>query len=191
MPKWAALGDVADKNLADVDPDSVSNIYDEAELGVPKAGPYLAVVKRLQGTESKAGDPMLKMVIEIAEPKGSKKAKFNGYGIWNYIVSTKESASRVNQFLHAILDGKPPAQRQKIIQAYWAGNVVIDEQGFITKIGTWTVPQTIAIGVNTATENSSEYGERLKVTFGGIMPASDRPASKVADVEDDDDEDDE
>lgn len=187
MPKWTALGDVADKSLADVDPDSVSNIYDEESLGVPKPGPYLAVVKRLQGTESKAGDPMLKMVVELAEPKGSKKARYNGYGIWNYIVSTKDTASRVNQFLHAILDGKPPAQRKKIIDQYWAGNVVLsdDDNKFITKIGTWMVPDSIQIGINTAKENSAEYGERLKIAFGGIMPASERPASKVADEDPD------
>lgn len=190
MPKWAALGTVADKSLADVDPDTIDNIYDEADLGVPPKGAYLSNLKRLQGTESKSGDPMLKMVLEFAEPKGSKKAKYNGYSIWNYQVSTPERASGVNGLLHALLDGKPPAQRKKVIEAYWSGNVVVDDDGFIKKIGTWTVPESILVGVNTATENSAEYGERLRVAWNGIMPASNRPASKVAEPDEDEDDED-
>lgn len=191
MPKWAALGAVADKSLADVDPDTIDNIYDEAELGVPPKGPYLFNLKRLQGTESKAGDPMLKMVLELAEPKGTKKAKYNGYSIWYYQVSTKERASGVNGLLHALLDGKTPAQRKKVVESYWAGNVVVDDDGFVKKIGTWTVPESILIGANPRHENDAQYGERLAVAFNGIMPASDRPASKVADEDEDADEPDE
>lgn len=187
MPKWEALGDVADKSLADIDPDTIDNIYDEAELGVPPKGPYLFNLKRLQGVESKAGDPMLKCVLELAEPKGTKKARYNGYSIWFYQLSTKERAGGVNGLLHALLDGKPLAQRKKIIEAYWSGNVVLDEQKFVKKIGTWIVPESVLIGANTKLENSTEYGERLTVAFNGIMPASDRPASKAtADVEEDD-----
>ncbi|MBK8246370.1 MAG: hypothetical protein IPK85_03085 [Gemmatimonadetes bacterium] len=64
----------------------------------------------------------------------------------------------------------------------------MDDDGFVKKIGTWTVPESILIGANTRHENDAQYGERLAVAFNGIMPASDRPASKVADVEEDDDE---
>lgn len=188
MPKWAALGSIDTAGAADVDPDTIDNIYDEADLGVPPKGVYLSNLKRLQGTESKAGDPMLKMVLEFAEPKGSKKAKFNGYSIWNYQISTKERASGVNGLLHALLDGKTPAQRKKIIDQYWAKNVIVDEDGFIKKIGTWNVPESIMVGVNTAEENSSEYGQRLHVAWNGIMPASDRPASKATPEPEDDDE---
>lgn len=69
---------------------------------VPPAGVYRVKVKFVQVKENRNGDPMLNGVAEIAEPKGSKKSKFNGYGIWFNQNVTDQGAPYLNQFLTAL-----------------------------------------------------------------------------------------
>jgi hypothetical protein len=184
---WSAMGGVADAGLANVDPDSIPSMYDEATHGVPPKGPYLAVLRRLEATETReAKQPMLKMVFNIAEPKGTRKAKYNGYSIWFYRTIGKEQASRVNAFLHALLDGKTAPQRKKIIEAFWANKISVNDDGMIVKIGTWNVPDEIPMGINTRLGDYN--GPRLEVS--SVMPASDAPKGvpelDEADTDDDD-----
>jgi hypothetical protein len=180
MRNWKAAGDLS-KDLANVAPDEVGSVYDEAELGVPKPGPYLATCKRLQATESKNGNPMLRMVFEIAEPKGTKKALYNGYSIWQHQVVSRDLAGTVNAFLHALFDGKPTAQRRKLIEAFWSGNVTLDDGRFVTKIGTFRIPKAILMRINTRPDSYNGW-DKLKVL--SVMPASDRTSSKPLDEED-------
>lgn len=69
---------------------------------VPPAGVYKGVVKRVTIKQNKNGDDMLNVLTEIKEPKGSPKAKFNGYGIWNNINITDQGVPYVKAFLLAV-----------------------------------------------------------------------------------------
>jgi hypothetical protein len=193
MSKWSAVG--GDKALADVAPEEIRNIYDET-LGVPPAGPYLASVKRFHkgetGPNSKnPGTPKIVLLVEIAEPAKTKKATYNGYGIWSHqYVVTDENAGRVNQLLLALLDNTSltAAKKKAVLQAFHSGNVVVDDKtDRITKIGTWTVPEDMVIGISTRKE---KFGGNDVLGIQSVMPASQRPAPKAVeeDVEDDDED---
>lgn len=84
----------------------------------PPKGVYKVLVKRLTCTVNKNGDFMLNCVAEIAEPKGSPKSKYNGYGIWWNGNLTEESAGYVNQFLDSITGGK-----KEVRKALWEGKM--------------------------------------------------------------------
>lgn len=188
MARWKPVGDIS-KEYANAAPEEPRQVYDEAENGVPKPGPYLANLRRLQLTESQAGNDMFKMLFEIAEPNGSKKVKYNGYPIWFNRVISQEWAGAVNQLLFAMLDGKPPATRKKIVEAFWAKNVQVDDAGMVTKIGTFAVPETIKVGISTQPDS---YNGQDKLKVASVMPASNRPKPAATDdVDDVDDEDDE
>lgn len=181
MGQWKAFGS-GNKGLADVEPEEIGNIYDEANLGIPPKGAYLVSVKRLQGLESKGGDPMLKFVAEIAEPKGTKKAKYNGYGIWRYQVANEQWAGMVNSFLKAYFANETPAKQKQLITAFWDNKISVDDDDMITKIGTKLIKDGVVIGVTTKVEKSSEYDDKLAIT--GYMPASDAPKPVAADADD-------
>jgi hypothetical protein len=187
MGRWKPVGEIS-KEYANAAPEEPRQVYDEAENGVPRPGPYMANLRRLQLTESQAGNDMFKMLFEIAEPNGSKKVKYNGYPIWFNRVISQEWAGAVNQLLFAMLDGKPPATRKKIVEAFWAKNVQVDDAGMVTKIGTFAVPETIKVGISTQADSYNGQ-DRLKVA--SVMPASNRPKPAASeDVDDVDDEDD-
>jgi hypothetical protein len=79
-----------------------------------------------------------------------------------------------------MLDGKTPAQKKKVIEAYWSGNVVVDDDGMVQKIGSWMVPDSVLIGANLVPDKNPEYGDRMKVAFNGVMPASQAPKGAPA-----------
>ncbi len=195
MPKWGAVG--IGKEAADVDPDTIDNVYDEASLGVPPKGPYLVVVKRFEVGETgessaTPGSPKVTLLFEIAEPAGTKKARYNGYGLWLHRAATEESAGRINQILLALLDNTklPAAKRKLILQAFHDRNVVVekpDARGnqIVTKIGTWAVPEGMVVGINTKAEKYNDE-DRLAVT--AVMSKNDAPKGTKADVVDDEPE---
>jgi hypothetical protein len=188
MGRWKPVGDIS-KEYANAAPEEARVVYDEAENGVPRPGPYLVNMRRLQLTESSGGNDMFKAVCEIAEPPDSKKAKYNGYSIWFNRVISQDWASAVNAFLHAMLDGKPPATRKKVVDAFWAKNVQVDEAGMVQKIGTFSVPESLKIAVSTLSDN---YNGQDRLKIASIMPASNRPKSApVEEPDEDDDESDE
>lgn len=109
---------------------------------VPPKGPYTGLVKRIELTETgpnskTPGTPMLRILVELKAQKGSKNAKYDGYGIWNYRQITDQGKGYVNQFLDALTDGTPAACR-KIRKGFWDVGVVTEEDdgGHVIKIGT-------------------------------------------------------
>lgn len=193
MAKWNAVGFGAES--AEVDPETIESFYDEATYGVPPKGVYRGVVKRLQsGVTSESaqnpGQPKMKCVFEIAEPKGTAKAKYNGYGMWIHRPVDPEVANRVNQFLQALLDGTKltSAKRKAVIKAFWTGNVQLDDNDFITKIGTWVIPEEIEVA---ATTRGDKYNGEVRLAVGNLLPISDAPKPKPSDSDDDEDDDDE
>ena len=102
----------------------------------PPKGLYRVIVKRLTCTINKSDDFMLNAVLEIKEPKGTPKSKYNGYGFWWNGNLTEEGAGYINQFLDSITGGK-----REVRTALWDG-----------KLRTFDVPkkghksQVLAIG---------------------------------------------
>jgi hypothetical protein len=70
--KWGIGGDEPEEM-------ETFNVYDGP---VPPGGVYRFKLRRLQIVTNRNGDDMMKWVMDIQEPKGSDKARFNGYGVW-------------------------------------------------------------------------------------------------------------
>ena len=193
MPKWSV--DAVDKNLADVDPDSVDNMYDPA-IGLPPKGPYLCAVRFIKvgvtGEKSNSpGDAKIWVKAEISEPAGTVKAKYNGYELHKHQnVAMASEAGRVNQILLALLDNTKltAAKKKAVLAAFHARQVVVDDKDNITKIGTWTLPDNMKIGIVTRGDTDQNGDKSLGV--GSFMPASQAPKGIPADEAEVDEEDD-
>lgn len=160
----------AGANLASVD--AAKGFY---AGDVPPRGLYRCRTKLFKLVENASGNQMFKIVFEIAEPKGSKKSKYNGYGIWHNANLTEKSAPFVNAMLDALEIPR---------KAVWGGVVVTskNDDEKVLKIGTKSVLD-IEVMVNTKRE---QYKGDDKLTAVSFLPATE--ASEDAD-EDDDDED--
>lgn len=195
MSKWVIGGNAAN---AEVEPEAPRNYYDES-LGCPPAGPYLVNVKRFHKGETgknaqNPGEPKIVLLVEIAEPPRTKKARYNGYGIWSHqYVVRDDNAGRINQLLKALLGSTnlTAAKQKAVLKAFWSNQIVVDDKtGRITKIGTWVLPEDITIGASTRKEKNLAGDDAL--TISSVMPAGDMPARKEEVAEDiDPDEDDE
>lgn len=206
MPVFGAVSKVGD--FSGVEPDSVPNMYDEATHGIPPKGPYLCEVIRLHagltGEQSKdPGSPKLVLGVSIAEPKGTKKAKYNGYAMWRHMTINEGFAGRINALLQALMAnskafaGDTAAAKKKraaVINAFWNDPKGIQVEGDpkegttrITKIGTWVVPEDgMLLGVN-ARSGKDRDGEPI-LEIGNTMPFTDAPKGQPADEEDLEDE---
>jgi hypothetical protein len=208
MPVFGAVSKVGD--FSGVEPDSVPNMYDEATHGIPPKGPYLCEVIRLHagltGDQSKEpGSPKLVLGVSIAEPKGTKKAKYNGYAMWRHMTVNEGFAGRINAMLQALMQnskafaGDSAAAKKKraaVINAFWNDPKGIQVEGDvkegttrITKIGTWVVPEDMLVGVN-ARNGKDRDGEPI-LDIGSTIPFTDAPKGQPADEEDLEDETDE
>lgn len=68
---------------------------------VPPKGLYHVRAKLWKLVENKSGNAMFKILLEINEPKGSDKAKYNGYAIWHNANLTEQGAPYINAMLDA------------------------------------------------------------------------------------------
>jgi hypothetical protein len=191
MGKWKASGG---QSAATIEAEVAFDQYDEATYGVPKKGPYRVRLRRLEGSETgenskEPGTPMLKGMLIISEPKGTKKAVYNGYIMNLNRVANEEQAGRMNQFLTALAGG-PGAKAKALIKAFWTTGCVTDSNGMITKIGTMVIKPDgdgILLGVNTRNDN---YNDEKRIAPTSFMAESAMPKPAAADEEDDDEEDD-
>ena len=102
----------------------------------PPPGAYAVTLKRLWMESWKNGTiSALRMLFEIDEPKGSPRAKYNGYAIWNGQGITDQGAGYVNQFLKSI--GGDEAD--ELVDMFW-------EEGVKTKADEKGVQHVISIG---------------------------------------------
>lgn len=165
---------------ADVDPNS-DGFYDGP---TPPKGVYRTQLKFLRIKDNSNGDPRISGICEIAEPKGSDKAKYNGYGIWVGLNITKQGAPYVNNFLDTFGFNR---------KAFWGtGGVTVDENdenksgGLILKIGTKIVKEGAACRIRTKfTPAKGEWDERLEVAGAGFLPLSGEDGGSAWDEEDD------
>lgn len=73
----------------------------EGELP-PKKSILRGVVKRMQMKLNSNEDPMINFVVEVSEPEGSPKAKYNRCPAWHNVNVTEQGKGYVNQFFRAL-----------------------------------------------------------------------------------------
>ncbi len=83
---------------------------------IPPKGTYNCMLRRLSiKGPNKNGDDMFNYVVEIAEPKDSPKAKFNGCSQWGQQNISEEGAGYVNAMLVAVGGDKG----EEVKKAFW------------------------------------------------------------------------
>lgn len=161
---------------------------------IPPTGAYRTKVKRLTIVMNGNGDPMLKGVAEINEPRGSKDAQYNGYGIWFQQNITDQGAGYVNQILDAIAGDRA----DEVKEAFWNDGVKVtaDERRsdimHVRKIGDFVVNSPNAdfeMIVQGKFKPSKQYGDKLEAM--AYAPVEDLGDTASDDFDDEDDEEEE
>lgn len=115
--------------------------YPVYEGDLPPKGVYRCVMKFLRLKTNRNGDPMLNGLLIINEPKGSKKAQYNGYDFWFNLNVTSQGSRWVNNFLAALVPETKVAATRK---AFWAQKVMLDKAD---------PPNVVSIGAVKIVEN--------------------------------------
>lgn len=149
---------------------------------LPPEGAYVVILKRLSVEEWKSS-PGLNMLFEIAEPKGSPREKYNGYGSWGGQGITDQGAGYINQFLTAAFSNEP-----EIIDYFWDDGVRTKAIGgkngrttnIVTAIGEMPVQRVKTNGDKVTVEMVEEFKLVITVkheTYNGKKSA--RPQGYV------------
>lgn len=141
----------------------------------PPKGVYLFEVKKWWLVENKNSEPMFKIIFEIAEDKGSEKAKYNGYAVWHYANITEKSAP----FLNAMLDALGISRK-----AVYASKIVLsqEKEDLVVKIGSKAVAG-LEVLINTKREEWPKDSDEWRLKAASFAEATGR--SVVTKDEDD------
>jgi hypothetical protein len=168
MPKatWGA-GDNA-LTAADLDnaerPESTSRYSGE----LPPAGTYRFTIQSLKKAESAAGNPKIQGVFLLDGSWRRNHKQYDTAPVFNHLALTDKNAPQVAQFLDAI-----GATGKDLL----AGTIV-DENGYITKLGRVGDPAGIQLYLNVQHSKTSEKypNPRLEIAYGGYLPITDDDA---------------
>ncbi len=141
----------------------------------PPKGMYRTKVKFWKLVTNSKGDPMFKLLLEIAE-KG-EKAKFNGYAIWHNANITKVGAP----YLNAMLDALQISRSGKIVLS-------AEKEDRVTKIGGKAVD---GLEVLVTCARKRKWGTEPEDDEWELEAKSFAPVGKVAASKSDEDEGDE
>jgi hypothetical protein len=94
-------------SLGGNEPDDLGEFKDNETIiaenkGLPTKGVYTFKVKRLGVKPNKNGDDRIAALLEMAEPKKSKGAAWNGYGLWDGFNVTDQGAPFIKRFLKGL-----------------------------------------------------------------------------------------
>lgn len=89
-------------NAGDFTGTNAAEGFSEYDGPTPPKGSYKCKVSRWWLKDNSKGDKMFKIVLVIAEPKSSEKARYNGYAIWHNANLTNVGAPFANAMLDAM-----------------------------------------------------------------------------------------
>ena len=141
----------------------------------PPRGAYRTKVKFWKLVTNSKGNPMFKLLLEIAE-KG-EKAKFNGFAIWHNANITKEGAP----YLNAMLDAFGISRSGKIVLS-------ADKEERVTKIGGKEVDGLVVL---VTCARKRKWGTDEEDDEWVLEAKSFAPAGKVSTAKSDEDDGDE
>ena len=177
--------------------EAIENEFDGSTLGyqgpTPPAGPFRGILKRLEmkrtseTAQKYPNNPMLNILVEIKEPEGSPKAKYNGYGIWNNQLITEQSQPYVNAFLNSLAGGDEKKARA-IKTWFWKEQINTERSdgGHILAIGKFKINSPdaeIPVIVSTKRGDDNQGGERLEIKRW-LVPNPDEPKEDEFDADD-------
>lgn len=175
--------------LGSEEPEDLQDFLSNEDLehrngGLPTKGTYSLAVRQIRIGKIKSGDnagkPRLSVMLVVAEPKGSPKAKWNGYLVWDGLNVMPSGLPFVKRFMRALgLEWDDFNSRTKQDS---------QDPPHITQIGRVKFEQgkDPVVRASLYVENT-DNGEQVQV--GRYLPA-DESADDAADREADEDEDD-
>lgn len=184
--KWALGGD---------EPEDLQDFLSNEDIerkngGLPTKGTYKFAVRQIRKGAIKSGDnkdkPRLSIMLTVAEPKGSPKAKWNGYMIWDGLnIIDGPNLSFVKRFMRALgLTWDDFLKRTKA-----------DDQDppHITQIGKvkFESGKDPVVRASISVKGPDDYNDGDHVEIGRYLPADDdEPVESDEDADEDEDEED-
>jgi hypothetical protein len=138
MPKatWGS-GDEA-LSAADIDGAERQETRKRYSGELPRSGTYRFVIQSIKKAESSKGNPKATITATLDGSWRKNHAEFDGCPIWDHLPIMKSTAERVANFLDAI--GATSTDLMK--------NAIIDENGYITKLGSVGDPAGLMVFIN-------------------------------------------
>lgn len=154
----------------------------------PPSAAYRVRLRRLTMDENTAG-PCFLLLMEINEPKGSPRAKYNGFGIWANQNINDKGAGYINAMLEAIADGSPEAK-----DGFWESGAKAkqDEKGAwqVKKLGDFVVNSPDCDFEFVVTTKAGKHKGKHKLDIRSYIPLSESNLDADDGADDDDDYDD-
>ena len=169
MPKVKWAGDLDTDAI-----ESVERSNQDYTGDIPPNGVYRFKLRFSKKDVSSEGNPKLVNLLILDGSWKPEHKKYDGCPLWEHMAVTKKTAFRVRRYCDAL----------NISAADFMGRMIIDDEGYVQKIGKLTIAdEDRLILARVVCEKSDEYGDRLGFgKNGGYLPFDDG--------EDDDDDDD-
>lgn len=183
MPKLKPFNIKGMENPENAEPKSFKDVP------TPPKGRYVTKVKRMTHGEIKNGDnkgaTRFGILLELVGGEKGKHEKHIGYGFWYGINVTTQGAGYVNAFLDALAGGDPTKTKQ-LRRDFWKGNIVIDDDGHVQKIGSFKIGSPEGVReIEVTTKVGPDYqGNKVGQIVSVLVPAK----SESSEDEDEDDE---
>jgi hypothetical protein len=177
MPKakWGTGDDAL--SAADIDGAERKEGFARYEGETPPPGIYRFVLKSLLKAESGNGNPKIRIISELDGSWKPKHKQYDGFALFDHLPIMKSTAGRVANFLDAIgATGKDLSL-----------GTVVDEDGYITKLGSVGDPAGLLVYINCSKKPASNgYAEGLQVGFNGYLPVDEADEADEAPEADED-----
>ena len=151
---------------SDLTPDDI-NEAEEREGSyagpLPPKGVYRFKLRTMKQGESGAGNDKIVIFATVDGSWRKEHQKFNGAPLWDHMPLTKEQAWRSKALCAAL----------GVTAVDLLNKTVVDDDGYITKIGNKTIKQDMPLYISVRTRTQEGYDPSLVVNGGGYMDAPD------------------
>jgi hypothetical protein len=128
---------------------------------LPTKGVYRFKLKSMKKGESAANNDKITIFVTVDGSWRPDHKKFNGAPMWDHMPLTKEQAWRAKALCAAL----------GVSAADLLNKTVVDDDGYITKIGTKAIKEGMPLYISVKTRSQEGYDPSLQVNGGGYMPA--------------------
>lgn len=128
---------------------------------LPPKGVYRFKLRSMKQGESGAGNDKIVVFAVLDATWRPEHKKYNGAPLWDHMPLTKEQAWRSKALCAAL----------GVTAADLLNKTVVDDDGYITKIGTKTIKEDMPLFISVRTKHDEGYDPGLQVNGGGYMEA--------------------
>lgn len=129
---------------------------------LPRSGTYRFVIQSVKQGESKTGNPKAVVFSTLDGTWLDNHKEYDGCPMWDHLPIMDSTKERVANFLDAI-----GATGEDLLE-----KSIVDENGYITKLGAVGDPKGLLVYINVKYENGTkEYpNPKISVGFNGYIP---------------------